>query len=68
MRIVMPDGRCSCCLARIEFTGGCALCNSSVTMCAGCGAIIRCGCGKTLEHTRCPAFVAAAPIVRDQRD
>jgi hypothetical protein len=64
MRITMPDGRCACC-GDATTTGGCARCDSSVTMCTGCGTVVRCGCGRAALHDyRCRAVVSTSVIVQ----
>lgn len=53
---MLPFGeRCACCDDRTN-TGGCARCQSSRTYC-GCGALLVCGCGKTVDNHACPRII-----------
>jgi hypothetical protein len=53
--VVTPDGACACCGRRDSMSsGGCAHCNSVRTIC-GCGAILRCGCGRASGDHACPS-------------
>lgn len=57
---VSPDGVCGCCDRRDGVTsGGCMHCNSVRTLC-GCGAILRCGCGRTTTDHECPSVISSS--------
>ncbi len=47
---------CDCCGGALD-TGGCRRCSSPVTLCAGCLAVLSCGCGRTASGHRCHALV-----------
>lgn len=54
--------RCSCCGGSVD-TGGCLRCSSHVVMCAGCSAVLSCGCGRRSDEHRCRALVPVTIIV-----
>lgn len=54
---------CECCGNREDTTSGCALCNSSRTFCASCGALIRCGCGKCNTLHVCPKITISPTTI-----
>lgn len=53
---ITPDGTCTCCGSKDVATGGCIHCVSSRTFCS-CGALLRCGCGRTWPQHRCPSLL-----------
>jgi hypothetical protein len=54
--------RCPCCGGELH-TGGCSRCSSHVVMCAGCGTMLSCGCGRRASEHRCRAIVPATVTV-----
>jgi hypothetical protein len=48
--VILADGSCGCCGGRDLSSSGCTRCMRVRTFC-GCGALIRCGCGREFDHS-----------------